>query len=197
MASSGNRVWSPGADDSAESAALVSRIRSGDAAAEAELVSRYQRGLQILLRKRLKDATLADDLSQEVLQVALQALRQGRLQAGEKLAAYLCGIARNLAGTARRRQRPETPLPVMLIDPGPRPDQQLLMDERSRLIHRVLSGLSARDRKVLAAFYLHDLPKDTVCRRLGLSPAQFDVIKWRALRRALALVRGHDEGTDA
>lgn len=193
------RVWSPGADEPGESAELADRIRAGDAAAEAELVARYKPGLVTLLRKRVKDVTLADDLCQEVFQVAFQALRQGRLQTGEKLAAYLCGIARNVAGTARRRQRREQQMTPsdMLVDPTLRPDQQLLEDERARLARRVVQALGARDQMVLTAFYLYDTPKDTICRQLGLSPAQFDLIKWRALKRALALVRKDDEGRDA
>lgn len=194
----GSRVWSPGADDPHESADLVGRIQAGDPAAEAVLVARYRPGLVMLLRKRLKDPTLADDLCQEVFQVALGALRQGRLRAGEKLAAYLCGIARNVAGTARRRQRHGQPLPPAesIVDPALRPDQQLLEDERARLVRRVVKALGPRDQMVLAAFYLYDTPKDTICRRLGLSPAQFDVIKWRALKRALDLMRHHEAGSD-
>lgn len=191
-------MWSPGADDPDESAELVDRIRAGDAAAETALIERYRPGLAMVLRKRVKDAALADDLCQEAFQVALQALRQGRLQAGGKLAAYLCGIARNVAGTARRRQRREQPVPPteLIVDPAVRPDQQVIENERARLVRRVLQALSARDQKVLAAFYLHDTPKDIICRRLGLSPAQFDLIKWRALKRALDLVRRHEEGSD-
>lgn len=192
------RVWSPGTDDPGESVELASRIRAGDLAAETALIERYRHGLVMLLRRRLKDPALADDLCQEAFQVALQALRQGRLQAGEKLAAYLCGIARNLAGTARRRQHREQALPItdVIVDPAPRPDERLLTDERARLVRRVVKTLAARDQKVLSAFYLYDTPKDTICRRLGVSPAQFDLIKWRALKRALDAARRHEEGRD-
>jgi DNA-directed RNA polymerase specialized sigma24 family protein len=53
-------------------------------------------------------------------------------------------------------------------------------------VRDALSRLAARDRAVLTAFYLSDLSKETICQRLGLTPAQFDLIKWRALKRLLA-----------
>jgi RNA polymerase sigma-70 factor (ECF subfamily) len=175
-------------DDAMEAEALARRIRDGDPSAECALAERYRRPLTMLLRKHVKDAALAEDLCQEVFRIALGALREGRLQEGAKLGAYLAGIGRNLASTERRlRQRDQHVLVSdALADRAPRADHQLLADERARLVRDALSRLAARDRAVLTAFYLSDLSKETICQRLGLTPAQFDLIKWRALKRLLA-----------
>lgn len=175
-------------DEAAEAEALARRIREGDPIAECALAERYRASLTMLLRKHMKDAALAEDLCQEVFLIALSALREGRLQEGAKLGAYLAGIARNLASTEHRLRHRDQYVLVSdeLTAREPRADHQLLVDERARLVREALSRLAARDRAVLTAFYLNDLSKETVCQRLGLTPAQFDLIKWRALKRLLA-----------
>ena len=172
-------------------AVLAQRIRDGDRTAETELVVRYRAGLTMTLRRRVKDPALAEDLCHEVFQIALTALREGRLRNGAKLAGYLWGIARNLANGERRTQHRErpSPAPELLPDFAPDPDEQLLAAERAALLRRALSGLPPRDRAVLTDFYLTDLSKETVCQRMRLSPGQFDLVKWRALKRLLAAWR--------
>lgn len=169
---------------------LTLRIRAGDQAAESELVARYRAGVLMLLRSLMKDAALADDLAQEVFRIALESLRNDRVDEPDKLSAYIWGIARNLARVARRRQqrRREVALDDTLIDHAVRQDHQLLREERARLVRDALSGLSPRDREVLRAFYLAGTPKAAICRALALTPAQFDLIKFRALKRLRPLV---------
>jgi len=159
------------------------------------MVRRYRAGLTVLLRRQLHDPSRAEDLCQEVFGIALPALRAGRLQDGGKLAAYLRGIARNLASRERRgRVRdPRAESLDAIPDPGPRPDQQLIDAERATLVRRALGTLSARDRAVLTAYYLSDAPKEDVCRRLGIAAAQFDLIKWRALKRLLRAWRSAEK----
>ena len=172
-------------------ATLVRRIRDGDSHAEAELIVRFRAGLALVLRRRVKDAARAEDLCQEVFRIALAALRDGRLEDGSKLTAYLWGIARNVASTDRRldRRSRHDVVSEALPDMRPTPDQQLMNAERARMIRQAVTDLSARDRTVLTAYYLADTSKETICRRLGLTGAQFDVIKWRALKRLLVALR--------
>lgn len=184
-------------EDPAEVAELAQRVRAGDPAAETELVVRYRAGVTMLLRKLVKDPALADDLAQEVFRIAFESLQRDRVNESEKLASYLWGIARNLANTERRRRQrhPETVANERLVDSAMRPDQQLLHEERAQLVRQAVETLSSRDRAVLRAFYLNDTPKETICNRLQLTPAQFDVIKWRALKRLRALLQ-EPEGRD-
>lgn len=186
-----SRLRIPGDDDAAAAADLAARVRARDADAESELVARYRPGLVMMLRRLVKDPSLADDYCQEVFRVAFEALRHDRIDNGGKLAAYLWSVARNLANSHLRRQyrgHTTTALSDAIVDAGARPEQRLLREERTRMLHEALTLLTPRDRAVLAAFYLDDTPKELICRRMGLSPSQFDVIKWRALKRLQALV---------
>lgn len=167
-------------------AALVERIRAGDAAAEAELVERYRPGVLLLCRHRA-GPDLAEDLCQETLRIALENLRSGSLREAPRLSAYLWGIAVNLERREHRRNRRERPTGEgdleHLTDPQPPADERVLRGERARLVRSVLSRLADRDRELLRAFYLEDATKDEVCRRMHLRPSQFDVVKFRALER--------------
>jgi RNA polymerase sigma factor (sigma-70 family) len=187
-----SRVRMPSDDDATLAADLAARVRAGDADAETELVARYRPGLVLMLRRLLKDPTLADDYCQEVLRVAFEAIRHDRIDDAGRLAAYLWSVARNLAHSDLRRHyrsQPTTAIHEAITDDRARPEQLLLRDERTRLLRDALAQLSPRDRTVLTAFYLDDTPKDTICRRIGLSPSQFDVIKCRAVKRLQTLVR--------
>lgn len=190
------RVREPLHEEVSDTAPLVARIRAGDPAAEIELVTRYRRALTTLLRRHLKDRELADDLSQEVFHIAFRSLREGRLHDDGKLAAYLWGIARNLASTERRRRRRMQMAEVTDVHrvASPGPDDLMLSGERTRLLQDAVRGLSPRDREVLSAFYLDEEPKDAICARLNLTPSRFDVIKFRALKRLLAAVRLREGG---
>jgi RNA polymerase sigma factor (sigma-70 family) len=182
-----SRPPSAGADDSAR---LAARIRARDATAETEMVVRYEPGLTLMLRRRVKDAALAEDLCQEVFRIALPSLREGELREGEKLAGYLWGIARHVASRHRRSRLRDQHLERDLTpDPAPGPEHQAIAAERARLIHHALAGLAPRDREVLTDFYISEASKEAICQKTGLTSSQFDVIKWRALKRLLSLWR--------
>jgi RNA polymerase sigma factor (sigma-70 family) len=178
-----------------DAAGLVCRIAEGDRRAEAELVERYRAALTMILRRRVKDAALAEDLCHEVFTIAIGALRERRILDGEKLTAYLLGIARNVASSEARAERRVRTAEATAADrtQAPPPDSGLFAAERSRWLRKAMATLSPRDHAVLTAFYLTDTPKPDICQRLGLTPAQFDLVKWRALKRLLAaLVRRED-----
>jgi RNA polymerase sigma-70 factor (ECF subfamily) len=166
---------------------LAGRIARGEHAAETELVERFRPGLLVMLRHRLRDRQLAEDACQETFKIAIEKLRSGAIEDPRRLAGYVCGIAANLARKEYRRLRRantgSTAVDASVADPGASAESSLYARERSELVRGVLSSMSPRDRELLTDFYLHEQEKVDVCRRLGLSADQFDVVKFRALRR--------------
>src|SRR5215831_6693311 len=75
---------------------LVSRILAGEQAAEEELVSRYRRGIAIIVRRAANDPSVTDDLCQETFRIALEKIRRGDVREAEKLSGFICSLARNL-----------------------------------------------------------------------------------------------------
>ena len=86
-----------GADAKLTPADLVRRIRGGDPAAEAELVSRFGEGLAFLLRRWTRDSATAEDLYQETFRLALEKIRSGEVREPDRLAGFLRSLAKNLS----------------------------------------------------------------------------------------------------
>ncbi len=106
-------------------AALMERVRRGDANAFAELVERWQQPVIRFVYRSLPDATEAEDLAQAVfLQIWKTA---ARYQATAKFSTFLFTIARNLTlNEIRRRVRhPASSLDVPHDEADPYPPQQI------------------------------------------------------------------------
>jgi RNA polymerase sigma-70 factor (ECF subfamily) len=179
-----------GVDDAV---ALVARIRAGDPRAEAELVEGYRHGLSYLLRKVTGDPVLSEDLQQETFQVALRRIRAGELREPEKLSGFLRQTAKNLALREHRRnerlegleEEPERGP----VDPGESQLGRVLRQETAGLVRQVLRDLrSDRDRQLLYRYYIAEHAKEEICRDLGLSSLNFNLVLFRARERFRQLV---------
>lgn len=172
--------------------ALVERIQAGDPGAEAGLVGRYANGLSYLLRKVTGDPVLSEDVLQETFRVALRRIRAGELREPEKLGGFLRQTAKNLARAERRRggrwenMDEDVPHPV---DPAESQLARVIRTEEAGLVRRVLRDLrSRRDRQLLYRFYIAEEEKEEICRDLGLSSLNFNLVLFRARERFRKLV---------
>jgi RNA polymerase sigma-70 factor (ECF subfamily) len=177
-------------DDSSPGTAaeLVRRIRAGDAAAESELVSRYGRGVTILVHRSSSEASAVDDLCQQTFQIALEKIRRGDLREPEKLSGFMCSLARNLVidhfRKAAAHRFPASTEGTSAADPAPGPLESLLRVEKASIVRRVLAELpSERDREILFRFYIAEDEKDSICRDLGLTSLHFNRVLFRARER--------------
>src|SRR5262249_29103945 len=73
---------------------LVERIGSGDRDSESEFCRRMAPRVRLYGLRHLRDSAAADDLAQQVMITALEALRAGRLREPAKLASFVLGIRR-------------------------------------------------------------------------------------------------------
>jgi RNA polymerase sigma-70 factor (ECF subfamily) len=167
---------------------LASRIQTGDRQAEEELVARFHRGVIFLLRRMVRDPSLAEDLAQETFRIALEKIRRGDLREPDKLAGFLCSLARNLSiehfrkASSRRASGP--PPEDSLRGEEPDPLEHLLRAEQARIVRGILSDLATdRDRQILLRFYLTEEDKTSICRDLGLTSLHFNRVLFRARER--------------
>jgi RNA polymerase sigma-70 factor (ECF subfamily) len=180
-------------DDSNES--LCSRIRGGDAEAEAELVARLQSGLRLVAHRAAGgDYELARDVCQEALVILLRRLRTTGLDNPTTLEAFAAQTARNLVIAARRkerRQRTNSDAEALgaAPDPGPLASEELTAGRLGILVRRLLDELPAdRDRTILVRFYLNEDDKSEICRDLNLSELGFNQVIFRARNRLRRLL---------
>lgn len=177
---------------------LVRRIRSGDPAAEGELVARFGEGLSFLLRRWTRDRAAADDLYQETFRLALEKIRRGEVREPERLAAYLRSLAKNLStehyrrGSVREVREEHLEAAADLSAPEAGQLGGLLRREKALLVRQVLAELgSERDRQVLFRFYIADEDKERIRADLGLSGPEFNMVLFRARRRYRDLYERH------
>ncbi len=173
--------------------ALVQRIQDDDRQAETELVTRFSKGLLLMLRRLTGDRTLAEDLHQETFRVVLEKVRAGQIREPAKLPGYLRGTARNLLLTERRqgaRLRFDGDS-AALVDPGrgqltaeASQLRKVLRQEEARQVRKLLGEMRfERDRQILAHFYLSDRTKQEICSDLDVDPGGFKKILFRARER--------------
>jgi RNA polymerase sigma factor (sigma-70 family) len=175
---------------------FVERARGGDEGAFTCLVEQSRPGLARFCRRLMADASAQQDLEQETLLRAYQALP--RLQDPTRFDAWLFGIAANLARRWWRRQarrpvsldwlaatHPDLPLaPWGEVLPEPvLPDQLVEEAEQARRLLDAVAALPASLRQVVVLHYLEnlsyaevagalDVPISLVRRRLFKSRAQ-------------------------
>jgi RNA polymerase sigma factor (sigma-70 family) len=174
--------------------ALAERIRAGDARAESELVAALGRGVRIMLERRIADQELARDIWQDTFTVILMRLRNGTLDAPERLPAFVHQTATNLAVGAfrrdsRRRTHADSDALEQMADPLGNPYHALSHGERRSAIHRLIGEMTVpRDRQLLLRYYLDEIDKASLCAELDLSPDHFDRVLHRARNRLRELL---------
>ena len=195
MDGTGDQAGGTAGDEAEIAASLVVRIGKGDRAAEADLVSRYSRGLTLLLRRQTRgDLELANDVHQDTFRIVIERLRGGGIDSPERLGAYIRSTGRNvLIGVLRRRQRRGTHADtdtVQALAKVPATQQRdVEREELAAEVRLLLNELgSDRDRALLIRFYLLQQDKSVICQALQLSDLHFNRVLYRAKQRFRKIV---------
>jgi RNA polymerase sigma-70 factor (ECF subfamily) len=168
----------------ATDADLVVRIGSGsDTEAESELFRRMAPRIRLYGLRHLRDASAADDLTQQVVLTALEALRSGRLREPAKLASFVLGICRMTVLDQRRgARRREHLLGKFEADVRAASASSSPSFDRDRLAS-CLQELKERERTVVVLSFYDERTGTDVAGFLGVSEANVRVIRHRALHR--------------
>lgn len=177
------RYTGPGQEDTAEDRSPL----------EAAMVERFRNRIRLFAARRMRDWAAADDIAQETLRRAIEALRAGRINNPEALPGFLfqtaihvCQHRSRLAGREGRalsrlgasdHQGPEDPL------------SSLISEERRLEVRRAYERLDPGDREVLSLTYEDDLTTAEIGRRLSLTEGNVRVRRHRAVRRLAELLR--------
>lgn len=173
---------------------LVDRIRSGEAGGMEELYRVFSRGIRYYLCRHLGPQEL-DDKVHDTFLIVVQAIQSGGLREPEKLMGFVRTVVRRQVAafidTAVHTRRDFTDLELggAVPDGGANPEQQMLREERSNLMLKVLRGISRRDREILTRFYLYEQTQAQICEEMALTETQFRLLKSRAKTRFAELGR--------
>lgn len=171
----------------AELARRIAAASPGDASSEeGELYARLAPRVRLYGLRHLRDTQSAADLMQQVLVMAIERLRDGKINEPDRLASYVLGMCRmvvlDMQRGGRRRDRLlrefATDVPVGTEAPAPRVDADRL--------DACLARLPERERTVLVLTFHSGRTAMEVGHELGLTAANVRVIRHRALTRLRA-----------
>jgi RNA polymerase sigma-70 factor, ECF subfamily len=162
-------------------AALMLRVKQGDAAAFTQLVEKYKQPIMNLVWRTVRDETEAEDITQSVF---VQAWKSApRYQATAKFSTWLFTIARNLClNEFRRRSRhPAESLDQMRDDSNDQPkfqivdkriraaQDELLQGELEHKVDAAIGALPENQRIALALCRQEELSYEEIADVLGCS----------------------------
>ncbi len=169
-------------------ALLVERIRSGETDGMEELYQLFSKGIRFYLCRQLGPQELEDKVHDTFL-VVVQAIRRGDLREPERLMGFVRTVVRRQVAAhierlvQVRREQIDIESTIRLPDPSENPEENAIFQQRTKLIHRVLSELGDRDREILTRFYLREQGQDQICSEMALTETQFRLLKSRAKAR--------------
>jgi RNA polymerase sigma-70 factor, ECF subfamily len=163
---------------------LISAVADGDRQAMQTLYTRHSVRIYRFVLRLTKDPALAEDLVSDVF---LDVWRQADgFKAKSQAVTWLLAIARNKA-LATLRRRSEAPLNDQMATAiaNPADDAETIVndEDRSLLIRKCLSQLSAEHREVLDLVYYHEKSVDEVADIMGESPSTVKTRMFYARKR--------------
>ena len=128
----------------------------------------YRQDLYLYALSLCRDPVLADELTAETFYRALLSLEAD----ASSVRCWLLRVCKNLFyDLLRRRKRAgDRTVPEEYPDPAPGVLEQLIRDERRRLLYREILLLSPGDRELLLLFYFERCPVAEISRLTGKSP---------------------------
>ena len=151
---------------------LIERTQAGDPEAFSPLVEKYHSRLYTHITRRVTDAEVAKDLTQETWLKAFRAIHTFRRTSA--FSSWLYRIAENVCTDHFRRQKHNTE-PLQLIDENritetvPCPSQDVERAELRKHLQKALRTLTPIRRCVFLLYYHHELPIKAIAAEIGRS----------------------------
>lgn len=161
---------------------LVQAAIAGDQRAYGKLLERYRDSIYFMIQKMVNNREDADDLTIEAFGKAFQSLH--KYSTDYAFSTWLYRIAINNCIDFIRRKRFET---LSIDDPGssnneedttiavreieadsPDPEEEIIREQRIKLIRNVLDRLKAKYRKLIELRYLKELSYEEIAEQTGL-----------------------------
>ena len=172
----------------AEDNALISRAKSGDEQAFADLMRAHYAFVYGIVVEIVNNPHDAEEVVQDTFLNVYRGLTEYEERA--KFRSWLAKIARNRALNWQREQRADS-VPIddvgeSAVQAADSLDERLIRDEEVELIRRAMSMLSQKDRDIARAYYLDGASYDELIRTHGLS---YKAISFRLSRAKRTLAK--------
>lgn len=151
-------------------------------AEESELYRRFARRVRLYGLKHLRDDAAADDLAQQVLLIAIERLRAGKVRNPDEIGSFILGTSRMQAGSMVRKTRRREGL-IALFHAPERYVEPSVPSGDIGAVERCLRRLAERDRQVLILSFYAEKASSEIAEALGVTGTVVRVARHRALGR--------------
>ena len=169
---------------------LVVAARDGSSAAVRALYDRHAGAVRFVIRDRIRDADLVEELVQETFTRTLE--RLDSLREPSRYRPWLLSIARNVANDRWRLEHRQVDVETELLDlepsSGTSPEDDVAQRELAELVGNGLAELPQRDALALALVTYLDMSPSEVAVALGVTANSAKVVVHRARRRLRAIL---------
>jgi RNA polymerase sigma-70 factor (ECF subfamily) len=164
--------------------AYVLRLREGDPSTEKHFIEYFSKLIQIKLRARFLAPEVVDELKQETFVRVIRSLRSdGAIRQSDRLGPYVNSVCNNVLLEFYRASSRNVSLETKHLE---MPDKILNLEdlaiskEIQQQVKAILGQLPARDRLILRAVFLEELPKEEICKKFGVGRDYLRVLLHRA-----------------
>jgi RNA polymerase sigma-70 factor (ECF subfamily) len=160
---------------------IAARTAAADAA-ETELYRRFAPRVRLYGLRHLRDEDAARDLTQQVLLLTIEKLREGAVRNTDMIGSFILGTSRMLAVNLKRRdRRREALLETYSSGLADVSAPASVIDEQE--LEGCLSALAERERTIVLLTFYGDRPSRDIAQTLGISEGNVRVIRSRAIER--------------
>src|SRR5580693_4708492 len=169
---------------------LIGRIASGDRLAMQVLFARHHVRVYRFVLRLVRDEGTAEDLISEVF---LDVWRQaGRFEGRSAVSTWLLAIARFKALSVLRKKPDEAldeETAAGIEDPSDNPEVALEKKDKSAIIRKCLTGLSAEHREIIDLVYYHEKSVEEVAEVVGIPENTVKTRMFYARKRLAELLK--------
>lgn len=158
---------------------------------EALLVQEYRARILYFVLSRVRDRSAAEEITQDVLLIVIQALRENQVRESSKLGSYIFGVARNLILRHRNQSHKNSAWSdgdPEAISWSRHPEAEFFLKEQRARVRQALDRLGSQDREILYLAFVEGDDLKEIARKLGIPYAAARKRKSRAVERLRKIV---------
>jgi RNA polymerase sigma-70 factor (ECF subfamily) len=165
----------------------IDGLRNWDSDVEAHFLAYFRTPIWLTARRQLRCRDLVEDAFQETLLRVLRYFRSGKtLDNPERLPAFVHSVCHNVTLEMIRSRTRYAQMPDNGYDGCDRqcdPHEELVTEERKKLVGEILARLSKKDRDLLRLAMLEEADKAELCKCFGVTEEYLRVLLHRARMR--------------
>lgn len=173
-------------------AGYLRRLRSGDFETESHFTAYFSNVIWLKLRNRVRARHLIDEIRQETFARVLKYLQSGKtIEYPERFGGFVLSVCNNVMLEVLRHESRQSPtgLAVEPRDERVRFADDIVTEERKRMVRQVLADLPEKDRALLRMVFLEEGDRSAISRHFQVDNDYLRVLLHRAKERFREIVR--------